>query len=176
MGSQFKSVIGVITRPVTTLKNLPSASFYFTSFIIFCLSGYSKYLQKGSFLKIYHITHSNVVSFLSFLIGLSVLFIGFAFILSLLVRIHRKRLTVKKTMNLIGYSLSPDIFTSVLVLAVFCISRWDTPNILTGGGLISVVYHVLWPITFVWSWVLLIIGLVKSDGNLNESIGQHVAG
>lgn len=138
MIEQLKAIVGILYKPKSTLKNLPSNKLYVLAVLAPLYFGYARGMRTGSFNKLTEITGNKLLTFLLFII-ISVVFIPLgALIMKMIIRIFGKRLTLFKLMNLYGYAYVPRLLISIpLSLYVNFLMPEDTKFLMMLGEMPS---------------------------------------
>ena len=148
---QLKLMVEVLTSPKTTFKSLPSDKIYLLAWLAPLYFGVVRVYRPPTYEKaIEWLGNPYMVFFVACIIGLIMIPIG-AWIVRLIVRIFRKKLSVRKLMNIYGYSLVPRLVVATLANLMLALyptafesNELNGPQfILIAAGLSGLVYTMV---------------------------------
>lgn len=162
MRQQIKTLIGIIIRPKQTLLELPSDKFYILAFFISSYFAYARMVRKGFFQKMAEATGSTIFV-VSIFIALTIIgFLVGALILKGIVRLCGKKFTLKKVMNILGYTQTPRLIFAlpVSLMFIFMPARVKLSFMLGEYKIASIALAVIGGILLLYTIFLLIWGLI----------------
>ena len=133
MMHQLKAIVGVLAKPKTTFRELPSNSIYALAFLTPLYFGYLRALRTGSLKRMTELVGSSLLAHVVlFLIALVAIPFG-ALLVKVVVRLFGKRLTLVKLMNIYGYALVPRLAVSIPASICFAMLPEDTKAMMLLG-------------------------------------------
>ena len=160
MKIDFKKMVGVFTHPKTTFIDLPSDHWHLIAWLAPLYFGIARAFQPRRYESAILIFGSNIALFIfALVIGLIMIPVG-CLIVKLICRLFKKRLTLKKIMNIYGYSLMPRVVVTIIGYVIL----FAFPNVFSENSpspfLLSIMLLGLAGI--IYTLVLFIYGLVVS--------------
>ena len=169
---QLLPMMNIIIRPKETLKNLPSDKFYIVGFFISAYFSYASVSRNGGL----DAFQSKASAFVVFSMMCIIFYVITAFIIKIIILIFGKRLSVKKVMNIVGYSQAPRLLLSLPISLLLLLLPYESKielffSIDEGGviSVIAIIVSIVGALLLFYSLFLLIWGFIVSEENqVNE--------
>jgi hypothetical protein len=159
---QLRSIWLIIVSPRKALLSLPSDRLWLTAFIISSYFTLARFLRQGWVAGLESAVGSTwialaVLLFLSFL----AFCVAGAF-LHVLIRILGKKLSLRKVLNILGYSQAPRFVLSVPASVAIAILPADLRNLPYGsvGSAVGIALTCIGVPVFLYSFILMIWGFI----------------
>ena len=164
MMHQLKAIVGVLAKPRTTFRELPSNSIYALAFLTPLYFGYSRALRTGSLKRMTELVGSSLLAHLVLLLIALVAIPFGALLVKVVVRLFGKRLTLVKLMNIYGYAFVPRLAVSIPASICFAMLPEDTKAMMLLGEVPGwfIALTALGGIVFLYSIFLWFYGVVVS--------------
>jgi len=122
MREQLKLIPGVFFNPKSTFKTLPSHRLYILAWIAPLYFGIARVFRPPTYGRAIQFFGSPVLLFLFvILVGIIIIPLS-AWIMCQILKLFRKRLSVKKLMNIGGYALVPRLVVAIIGYIILAIS------------------------------------------------------
>ena len=119
----------MITVPVHIL-DLPSQQFYFVSFAIYAYFNFSRLFRKGHIYILADAFGSMFIALVLCIVMLPIFFIVGSYATTLVLRLFKRGISVRKVMNIAGYAQVPRFVFSLIASFVIIVRYQNTvqPN------------------------------------------------
>ena len=156
MNEQLEAAFRIITKPKTTLANLPDYRLYLLGLFAPLYFGYLRIIRKNVVENYLGETTVDkyMLAYLSIFIIVSLVIFMWAVIVKGIISFFKKKLTVFKILNLYGYSMVPRLIISIP--GNICLLFLSAEN---KGMLVSENFMPLWVIVSVVGIALMIYSL-----------------
>jgi hypothetical protein len=114
MKEQFTAILGVLTRPKKTMQQLPSNRIYALALLAPLYFGIARAFRPRYHAILYEKLGGNLKIVLFVLVTLAIMIPLGAWIMRQILKLFRKRLSVRKIMNISGYSYVPRLIVAVI--------------------------------------------------------------
>jgi len=158
---QIKLVLRVITAPRSAFRALPPDRWYLLAWIAPLYFGAARAFRPPNYERNIQIFGSNW-ALLGFVLVIGFIFIPlWAWVLRQILKLFRKRLSVRKLMNIYGYALVPRLIVAALAYILFIIWPFRVPDedILTPQTLVMI---ILGAAGIIYTMILYVFGIVVS--------------
>jgi hypothetical protein len=155
----------MIRSPKATLIDLPPGEFYLLSFLIHEITDYGRTVQQDLYKRLTMGYPGAPLKFVMFLPWAFIVFVIISLLLKVVVRLFRKRLSVRKVMNIWGYSHAPLL---VLALLIFLVTGDPTSTFVVASDVGDSPFEIVAALAKLYAVFLLIWGfcIVPGEGEV----------